>query len=84
MNKRISEANPKILKFNIATQFWIELSAKIGFRNMNRFFEEINNEKVKNPDARQKFLKVLILCTGDKEAEKWYNEYADCLMLDKE
>lgn len=84
MNKRILEENPKLLKFNIATQFWIELNEKIGFSKMNEFFAQLKKEDVKNPEAKQKFLNVLISYTGDKDIGKWFGDYVDYLILSDE
>lgn len=81
--QRIENDNPKLQSFNKSALFWYELNLKLGFRNIPGFFEEIKKKRVRNPDAKQKFLDVLEEYIGEDDLPTWFNEYADYLILDK-
>jgi hypothetical protein len=83
MNNRISNKNPKLLKFDASTQFWIDFNSKIGFQKFNEFFEKVKENKVNNPNARKKFLETLVAYIDEEGIEKWYDSYADYLILNK-
>ncbi len=82
MTKRINQNNSKIADFNNAGEFWIELNSMIGFKNMNQLFEQVNQLKVSNPNAKEEFLGVLKKLTDNKSILDLYNEYSDLLIVD--
>lgn len=84
MAKRIEQNNPKISEFNKAGQFWIELNAIVGFKNMNLIFEQVNHKKVSNPNAMKEFLMVLKSVTNDDMIEDLYNKYSNLLIVRQE
>lgn len=81
--QRIERDNPELLSFNKSSLFWYELNSKLEFRNMPEFFEKIKNKRVRNPDAKQKYLDVLKASLGEDDITAWFNDYADYLILDK-
>lgn len=70
--------------FNYSCLFWYELNEKIGFDNFSKFFNELAKQKVKNPDAKGKYLKVLTSFIDDNELSGWYNKYANYIILNTE
>lgn len=84
MAKRIEKNNSKIADFNKAGKFWIELNSIVGFKNMNRIFEQVNELKVSNPDAKEEFLEVLKTVSDKNEIEDLYRQYSDLLIVKQE
>ena len=82
MTKRIEQNNAKIAEFNKACQFWIDLNTRVGFENMNRIFEKVNQIKVSNPNAKEEFLLVLRAVTDDHKIENFYNQYSGVLIVE--
>lgn len=80
---RIEKDNPKLMSFNKSSLYWYDLNSKVGFRNINDFFAEINKQKVNNPNAKEKYVKILTLFIQENDLEEWFNKYAEYLILDK-
>ncbi len=77
MNKRIKKRinNTKRKKFETASLYWFELNKIIGFENFSSLFKMLDREKVKNPNARNKYLKVLKLFKKDFQWDSWFKKY---------
>ena len=71
-------------EFDYSCKYWYELNERLGFDKFSGFFEEIARQKVRNPDAREKYFMVLSDFTGDEELSVWFNKYADHLILSNE
>lgn len=81
--QRIEKNDPKLQSFNKASLFWHELNLAIGFNNLHGFFEEVNIQKVNNPNAKEKYLEVLSGYLQKSELEEWFQQYADYLILNE-
>ena len=84
MKKRIEKNinKPKMKKFETACLYWYELNNKIGFNSFSDLFRLIDKEKVKNPNARGKYLTVLKLYRNNLEWEKWFKEYEKAIIYE--
>lgn len=81
MQKRIDQNHSKLVNFNRSVQFWIELNSIIGFNRMNQLFEQVNEKKVSNPNARHEFLLALKAITDDNTVKDLLDQYSDVLIL---
>jgi hypothetical protein len=77
MKERIEKQinNPKFKKFETACRYWYELNKIIGFDNFSSLFRMIDKEKVKNPNARIKYLEVLKRFKNDYDWNLWFKKY---------
>jgi hypothetical protein len=80
IEKRIN--NSKTKKFETACLYWYELNNIIGFENFSDLFRMIDNEKVKNPNARKKYLNVLKQFKNDHEWNVWFKKYETIIISD--
>ena len=83
MKKRIEKGSPKLIEFNNSCLFWIELNSKIGFGNMHNFFAVIKNQRISNPNAKQKFFEALTMYVQETDIKEWFDKYEDNLIIDK-
>ena len=80
IEKRIT--NPKTKKFETASLYWYQLNEIIDFKNFSRLFRIINNENVKNPNARKKYLNVLKNFKKDYEWDLWFPKFEKIIISD--
>ncbi len=76
LKNRISNNNPDLKEFNACSQFWIELTDKIGFSNYNDFFSDITAMRTFD-DKRSELAIVISKYISDENVEDWFNKYAD-------
>ena len=81
---RIEKNNPKLNSFNNAGLFWYELGSRIGFDNIQFFFNSLKDQKVDNPGAVGKFKEVLREYLEIEKIEGWFEKYAENLIINKE
>ncbi len=81
MKKRIERNDSALIDMNKSYLFWMDLNSKIGFENINSFFKSIDEEKVRNPNAKDKYLNVLKMFINNINVEQWFNEYAEYLII---
>jgi len=72
--------NSKTKRFETASLYWLKLNEIIGFKNFSNFFKIIDEEKVKNPEARKKYLTVLKQLKKDFNWNVWFEEYKEVLI----
>lgn len=84
LKDRISNNNEKLKEFNACSQFWIELSDKIGFSNYHDFFLEITSTLRTIDDKKSGFVLVISKFTADKNVNDWFNKYADYIIRQDE
>ena len=81
---RIEKNSPKLQSFNNASLFWYELGAELGFSNIQKLFSAINEEKVDNPGALDKFANVLERYLEKPNFQEWFDQYSGALIISKE
>lgn len=77
LRNRISNNNPNLKEFNACSQFWIELSDKIGFANYNDFFNHITSTMRTLDDKKSGYAIIISKYIDEENIDDWFNKYAD-------